>query len=501
MIDSQNTFSRRRFLDRVGGAAALANVNSAAAATREPVRSKLLPGKPLRVKPVFTWTLPVKRELSSWRPYGGLATRADVDQEARRIEDEVSKLAATAEFGLEPLPLAMVNRQEEASAAAEAHTDVFLVYAYDGPRQWLETLENSGKPNVLFLRHKSGPFYCWYENAHYRFLRVNEDTLNQPSMDFDDVVVDDYAEVLWRLRAIFGLKNARGTKSLAIGGLKSYSVPGQKYGPAHVRDVWGYTLVTVSDEEVAERVRRARADSARVGHAERQAEELLSQPNVTLVTERKFVVNTFLALEVFKDLMKEHDCSNVGVANCMGSIIKVLDTPPCLLFSLLNDEGYTAFCHTDYTHTPPGVLLRWISGKPSFVSNVHYPHQGMVTVAHCSTPRRMNGQDFEPTRIMTHFESDYGAATRVEFSKGQTLTNIVPNLTCTKWLGFRGRVDDTPNFPACRSQIDMAIEGDWRKLLKDLQGFHTVICYGDYLREVGYALKKTGIAWENVSES
>jgi hypothetical protein len=184
----------------------------------------------------------------------------------------------------------------------------------------------------------------------------------------------------------------------------------------------------------------------------------------------------------------------------MGSLIRLLDTPPCLLLSLLNDEGLTAFCHTDYTHTPPGVLLRWISGKPSFVSNSHFPHHGSLTLAHCATPRKMNGQDCEPAKIVTHFESDYGAATRVEFTKGQIITNLIPNLVCTKWIGFRGKIVDTPSYPICRSQIDLEIDGDWRRLLKDMQGFHTVTCYGDYLCEVGYALKKTGIEWENISE-
>ena len=37
--------------------------------------------------------------------------------------------------------------------------------------------------------------------------------------DADDVVVDSSDELLWRLRAMYGLKNARGTKMLAIGGL------------------------------------------------------------------------------------------------------------------------------------------------------------------------------------------------------------------------------------------------------------------------------------------
>jgi hypothetical protein len=497
MGESKHPISRRGFLDAAGGTAALVKVGFAAA----PARSALLPGTPLRVKPVLAWALNVKRELTSWRGYGGLTTRAEVDQEARRIEGETRKLAAAAEFSIEMLPLATVNSTAEAAAAADSGTDAFLVYASGGPIKWPEILAASGKPNVMFLRQKSGPFYLHYEIAHFRFLRKSEEGPREANMDADDIVVDDYGDVLWRLRALYGLKNARGTRSLAIGGLKSYSVPGQKLGPAHVRDAWGYELVTVSDGEVGLRVSAARADAGVMRQAEKQAEELLAQPNVTLSTERRFVVNTFLALKVFKDLMREHGCTNRGVANCMGTVIRVLDTPPCLVFSLLNDEGYTAFCHTDYTHTPPGVLLRWISGKPSFISNSHFPHHGTLTLAHCATPRRMNGRDWEPTKIVTHFESDYGAATRVEFTKGTVITNLIPNLTCTKWHGFRGTVVDTPNYPACRSQIDMTIDGDWKKLLRDMEGFHTVTCYGDYLREVGYALKRTGVKWENLSET
>jgi hypothetical protein len=183
------------------------------------------------------------------------------------------------------------------------------------------------------------------------------------------------------------------------------------------------------------------------------------------------------------------------------SIISMLDTTPCLVLSLANDEGYTAYCHTDLTHTLPGVLLRWIAGRPTFVCNTHFPHQGILTVAHCAAPRRMNGRDFEPAKIMTHFESDYGAATRVAYPKEQTVTVIIPNLRCTKWQGFRGKIVGTPSNPACRSQMDIGIEGNWRGLLRGMQGFHAQVCYGDYLGEVGYALKQLKkIEWENFSE-
>ncbi len=45
--------------------------------------------------------------------------------------------------------------------------------------------------------------------------------------------------------------------------------------------------------------------------------------------------------------------------------------------------------------------------------------------------------------------------------------------------------------------MDIQIEGDWRKLVAEMEGFHTQVCYGDYLREVGYALKQLGkLQWQ-----
>jgi hypothetical protein len=499
--------TRRGFLGGLGGTAALGAVavratSQARAEAASSGASVGLPaGTPLRVKPALVYHIPKRAEKTSWRMYGGSRTQADIDKEARQIGDELTKLTADAGFPIEIRPLALVASEKETKAVADTDCDVILVYACSGDRGWLELLAASKKPNIMFVRHKSGQVYFWYETAHWWFLRKLTDEMKEPNMDADDIVVDDYEEVLWRLRALYGLKNARGTKCLAVGGLQAYSVPGQERGPVVAKDIWGYDISVVPDEAVAERIRKARADEAFMWEMQRRTDELLAQPGVALRTEKKFVFNSLVAMAVFKEMMREKGATNLGVAHCMGSLISLLDTPPCLVLSMLNDEGLTAFCHTDYTHTPPGVLLRWISGKPSFVCNSHFPHAGQITLAHCAAPRRMNGKDCEPTAILTHFESDYGAATKVEYRKGQVTTNIIPNVRCTKWFGFRGKIIDSPSFDMCRSQMDVRIDGDWRKLLRDMQGFHTVVCYGDYLREVGYALKKVRLEWENVSET
>ncbi|MHC4177074.1 MAG: sugar isomerase [Planctomycetota bacterium] len=503
--------SRRGFLGGLGGAALggltlPAAVEAGAASAKQVPGTRLPLGAPLRLKPALAYQLPRRAEKSSWRSYGGLQTPADVSEEAKRIEAELKRLASQAEFPVEVLPLALMASDQQVKEVADADCDAILVYAASGGGReswaWFATLAASKAPMVMFLRHKSGPYYLWHEIAHWRLLRRNGDTLEEPNMDVDDIVVDDYGEVLWRLRGLYGLKNAKGTKMLAIGGLQAYSKDGQALGPAHAKEIWGYRLEIISDAQFAKRLQQARSSEKVLKEVERQTDQLLAQPNVVLQTERKFVVNSFLALGVCKEILKETGATNFGFAHCMGrGVIEMLDTPPCLVLSLANDEGYTAYCHTDLTHTLPGVLLRWIAGKPTFVCNSHFPHHGIFTVAHCAAPRRMNGRDYEPARIMTHFESGYGAATKVEYSKGQVVTVVIPNLRCSKWQGFRGRILDSPSLPACRSQIDIQVDGDFRRLLAEMEGFHVQVCYGDYLREIGYALKKLGrIEWQNFSE-
>ena len=149
---------------------------------------------------------------------------------------------------------------EQAKVAAQSDCDAILVFGAGGPTTSLQLLAASGKPTVLFLRQKSKTTYLWHEIAHWRLLRQSMDRFGEPNMGVDDVVVDDYGEVLWRLRAIYGLKNAKGTKMLSIGPLSAYSAEGQASGPTHAKEVWDYQFEMVSEAEFAELLAAARAD-------------------------------------------------------------------------------------------------------------------------------------------------------------------------------------------------------------------------------------------------
>ena len=127
-----------------------------------------------------------------------------------------------------------------------------------------------------------------------------------------------------------------------------------------------------------------------------------------------------------------------------------------------------------------------------------YPHDGIITLAHCTAPRLMNGTTQEPARILTHFESDYGAAPKVEMRKGQVVTNIIPDFRVSQYAGLKGTIIDHPFMDICRSQIDVGFDIDSNLLARRMSGFHWMTGYGDYLKETGYALKRLGIEWEQI---
>jgi hypothetical protein len=81
-------------------------------------------------------------------------------------------------------------------------------------------------------------------------------------------------------------------------------------------------------------------------------------------------------------------------------------------------------------------------------------------------------------------------------SKGQTVTNIAPDFAAKRWVGLLGKIVDTPFMPICRSQFDISFTCDSQTLARRMPGFHWMTCYGDYLREIGYAIKRVNIDWD-----
>jgi len=484
---------------RAAGMTRRSLLSGAAAASLFPVlplgAGQAAPGRqapirqPLKVQAVLVYRLPKRVESRSWREWGAIQTAADAAEEKERIGRE---LAALASPKIEFLPLASVQTEQEAAAVARGPQDLTLIYAAGGNVKLHEILAPPDKWTIMFVRHRSGPVYLWYEIAHPRFLRKTVDEYGQPGMDSQDVVVDSQPDLEWRMGALAGLKNTLGKRIVAVGGASGWGAGGRR-AAALAQEIWKLDIQTVSYPDLAGMIKRARQDDTLVKKARADAEAYLRQPGIRLETSRDFVVNAFLLTEVFHQILDQARTDTLTINQCMGTIMPMSETTACLPLSLLNDAGYMAFCESDFVVIPSGILLHYISGKPVFLNDPTYPHHGLVTLAHCTAPRKMDGDRYEPARILTHFESDYGAAPKVEMRKGAKVTNLDPDFNGRNWVGFEGEIAASPFLPICRSQIDVEIQGSCEKLARDMKGFHWMTSYGTHLKETAYALKKVGI--------
>ena len=494
--------TRRRFLYSVGaitaGGLAFSAMDAVAGQDVGLPKRRAVTRKAIRVQPVLTYDTPSRRKATSWRSWGGIQTEQDAQAERQRITQEIQRLSRQADFPMEVGEVRLVKDPQQASEIAAYPYDVLLLYAAGGSVKTLESLTAPDKYNLMFLRHDPGPVYLWYEIVHPRFLRKTVDDYGQAGWDVNDVVVDKYADVLWRMRALSGLKNTLNKKIVCIGGAAGWGAGGST-APARTRDLWKMDLVDYTYKDLAPRLQAARKNETLAKACDEAAAKYLRAGGASLKTTRQFVNNSFILAEVLKDVMEEAQTDAITVNNCMGTIMGMSQTTACLPLSMLNDEGYLAFCESDFVVIPSGVLLHYISGLPVFLNDPTYPHDNMVTLAHCTAPRKMDGKRLEPAKILTHFESDYGAAPKVQMKVGQVCTNLVPDFASKKWVGFKGTIIGNPFLDICRSQIDVRVDGDCQALLQEMKGFHWMMSYGNYLRECAYALKKVGVDLHDVS--
>ena len=211
------------------GASAYANSNTEG---WNPDKPLIATGKKLSVQPVLMYRIPQRRPATSWKSWGGVQTEQAASEEAARIAQELAVLSAGADFPLEILPVAKVRTVEEALQVHRNDYDVIVVYPATGSGDMLRACfaREKDRDTIIFARHRSGPVYYWYEALSVGYLDANNNpqqnnAANHGNVHVDDVVIDDAQELLWRLRALYGIKNFIGARIVALGG------PWGKYSP------------------------------------------------------------------------------------------------------------------------------------------------------------------------------------------------------------------------------------------------------------------------------
>jgi len=514
LSENQMKMSRRNFVAMGGvllGGLSLSGLQSNvfAAEKNDLLNDAPKPRKPLIVKPVLVYDVSQRKEEESYRMWGGIQSTEEANEEVLRIKMDLAILKQQADYPIEFLDVSLCTENNSSysfnlTASIKklkehpdiAKCDAILLYAAG---QQIQGIQDFGKDVVVFLRWNSGPVYRHITTISTRFLRQISDEAKLSNITYEDVVVDSIEELDWRFRALCGLKNTMGAKIVTIGGAGAWAQP-DGVVPELVKKIWKFEYHDVNYDALGKLIDEAKADKSVMAKAKKRADDYLKIPGTKLETTEDFFVYSFMLDEIFRLLMKKVDTNLITVNSCMGAIMPKSKTTACFTLTTLNDDGYLAFCESDFVAIPSGVLMGNITGKPVFLCNPCYPHDNIITVSHCTAPRKMDGKSYDPVRIVTHFESDYGAAPWVKAPLGTVTTHIAPAFNSERWVGLKGKIVEVPFRPICRTQFDIRYEVSDMLLAERMPGFHWMTCYGDYRKELGYALRRVGIQWDNLDE-
>ena len=186
-------------------------------------------------------------------------------------------------------------------------------------------------------------------------------------------------------------------------------------------------------------------------------------------------------------ICQENNCTCATV-RCF-SIIEKLKATGCLALALLNDEGIDAACEGDLQSLLSMILVRRITGMPSFMANPSAMSKDnhTTTFAHCTVPTTMCRR----YGFRSHFESQCGLAVAGEFSPSEVYTIF-------KWGGEkldRFFVEEAVSVVApsnenlCRSQLTLNFYNP-EYMLNNPIGNHHIIVKGAFADKLRTALKR-----------
>ena len=203
-------------------------------------------------------------------------------------------------------------------------------------------------------------------------------------------------------------------------------------------------------------------------------------------TERDLLDSLKIYLAI-NQICQENNCTCATV-RCF-SIIEKLKATGCLALALLNDEGIDAACEGDLLSLLSMILVRRVTGMPSFMANPSAMSKDnhTTTFAHCTVPTTMCRR----YGFRSHFESQCGLAVAGEFSPSEVYTIF-------KWGGEkldRFFVEEAVSVVApsnenlCRSQLTLNFYNP-EYMLNNPIGNHHIILKGAFADKLRTALKR-----------
>lgn len=412
-----------------------------------------------RVKVVFPAT---QRDQPSW-PY------INYDVEARSKQVVAILREKLPEFEFSPAVFHSLEEAERAAETEQEHFDGYLVYmtalwsgigAYYARNKW---------PTIIADELYAGSG---------GLLRVNSMVVKE-KLPVVTVASSDFQDVIDAVRLFGVMKKMRQAKILVVADGESWGARGDVV--ARVEEVFGVQVTQIDSGMLHSYYERSDPDVAMMWKDKwvREALKVVEPSEEEILRSARM----YLAL---KQAMMEAEADAITV-DCLGLYYGGrLFAYPCLGFFQLNNEGLTGVCEADVESTVTQLLIRYLTGRPGYVSDpVIDTATNQIVYAHCVATNRVFGSTglHNPYILRSHAEDRKGASVQSLLPLGHTVTTLKVSAQHKAFAIHTGRsVANVEDDKACRTKL--AAEVDARRVLEnyhdEIFSWHRVTCYGDY---------------------
>lgn len=405
----------------------------------------------------------------------------------RRVRDQVVKALSESFGDVEASPLVYSNRAaEEEAKRLSTRVGALLVVVVSGGTDGMiyNAVKASGKP-VLVYTHTRYNALAAVREAVAALRREGLGGRVSVSIGGHGELVERAGPFLRALRALAGLRSSR----LGVVGRPEPWILTRR-SPESVRERLGVEVVSIDWGEMLETAKRV--DEARV---KSKVEELASTFGRVEVgyDDLEKAVRLYYAME---ELASKYGLSAMAVEARDMLDPELRDWGPYLGVALMSDRGIPSDYEVDVEAVLTKLVIHLISGRPSFMANITVveDESRRVLFSHCTVPTRMI--DVQRSTLLSYFETKRTVAIRGVLREGSRVTFArIGGKDLDEIMVGRGVIvdGDVGRNDLCRTQIMVEVDGDASRLLEEPLGNHTVVVYGDYVRELEAFARMAGM--------
>ena len=202
-----------------------------------------------------------------------------------------------------------------------------------------------------------------------------------------------------------------------------------------LEDRLGIAVKKISYKELAGMMNDVMGSNVEKEKAEQIADELLGNAQESYI-ERKYVVRSLEFYQAVKSLMNRHGCNAFTIECfefCSSRLPEKWTITPCLIHTLLRDQGIASSCEADLGSMLAMRLLMSVSQKSCHQGNADPRDENTFRINHSVPGFKMNGYDRPglPYKLGRFTECGWGTKAVIDFTnnteKSVTVARVDPS--------------------------------------------------------------------------